>query len=97
MKRIDAFISRTNLDDMRAALHRVGVDSLILRDAHSVGRTPPRKEVYRGSAYLQEATEQVEVTAFIEDFSLNPALAAIEGSVHESEIFVSSVERRAGH
>ena len=92
MKRIDASISPSALDGVRAVLQSLGVRSLVLRQAESLGRYPRRKGLCRGIPFEREAETQVEITAIVQDGDLANVLSAIQSSTNRGEIFVSSVD-----
>jgi len=91
MKKIETFISPVSWEPMHAALAKLGVSGT-LRQVKTFGRTPPRREVYRGSAYMQETSNELELSLTVEDELLDATLAAIAPAIGDAEVLVSSVQ-----
>ena len=91
MKRIDTLIHPTLWDDAHAVLETLGA-RVTLREVKTFGRTPPKREVYRGSAYVRDIAPELELTIFVEDALLEATVLALEGVGRKGEIFVSSVD-----
>jgi nitrogen regulatory protein PII len=91
MKKIDTFIQPLYWDQTRAALQRLGVSGT-LRQVKTFGRTPGRREVYRGSSYVLDTTSELELSVTVRDELLEATLAALQPATCDAEIFVSSVE-----
>ena len=91
MKKIETFIQPVYWDQMHAALAKLGVSGT-LRQVKTFGRTPPRREVYRGSAYLLETNNELELSLTVEDELLDATLAAITQAAAGAEVIVSSVQ-----
>jgi nitrogen regulatory protein P-II 1 len=90
MKKIETFIQPVSWDQMHAALAELGLSGT-LRQVKTFGRTPPRREVYRGSAYMLETCNELELSLIVPDQLLEGALAAIAQAVGDDEVIVSSV------
>ncbi len=93
MKRIDALIHASQWEEARTVLEALAVP-VTLREVKTFGRTPPRREVYRGSAYYTKVTAELELTTIVEDTQLEAALTALEPLTRDGELLVSAVEGR---
>lgn len=91
MKKIETFIQPVYWDQMHAALAKLGVSGT-LRQVKTFGRTAPRREVYRGSAYMLETSAELELSLTVEDELLDATLAAIATATGDAEVIVSSVQ-----
>jgi len=91
MKRVDAVIQPVAWEQTREVLERLHV-SATLREVKTFGRTPPRREVYRGTAYYSNLTPEIELTALVEDDRLEATLSALQGLVDGGELLVTAVE-----
>jgi nitrogen regulatory protein PII len=91
MKKIETFIQPVYWDQTHTALDKLGVAGA-LRQVKTFGRTPPRREVYRGSAYVLDTTNELELTLTVQDELLDATLAAIEEAAGGAEIIVTSVQ-----
>ena len=91
MKRIDALIHASQWEEARAVLETLAVP-VTLREVKTFGRTPPRREVYRGSAYYSNITAELELTTIVEDARLEATVTALEPLMRGGELVVSAVE-----
>jgi nitrogen regulatory protein P-II 1 len=91
MKRIDTLIHPPLWDEARAVLETLGA-GVTLREVRTFGRTPPKREVYRGSAYFLDVTPQLELTVLVEDAQVESTILALETIGRQGEILVSSVD-----
>ncbi len=91
MKRIDALIHASQWEEARTILEALAL-RVTLREVKTFGRTPPRREVYRGSAYYTKVTAELEFTTIVEDAQLEATLSALEPLVQGGELLVSAVE-----
>lgn len=91
MKKIETFIQPVYWDQTHAALDKLGVVGT-LRQVKTFGRTPPRREVYRGSAYMLDIANELELSLTVQDELLDATLAAIEEAACGAEIIVSTVQ-----
>jgi nitrogen regulatory protein PII len=91
MKRIETLIHPLLWDEARAVLANLGV-RVTLREVRTFGHSPPKREVYRGSAYFLDVTPELELTALVEDARVESVIAALETVGQRGEIFVSSVD-----
>jgi nitrogen regulatory protein PII len=91
MKRIDTLIHPLLWDDARAVLQTLGA-RVTLREVRTFGRTPPKREVYRGSAYFLDVTPELELTVLVEDSLVESTVLALETVGQKGEVIVSSVD-----
>jgi nitrogen regulatory protein P-II 1 len=91
MKRIETLIHPPLWDDARAVLETLGA-RVTLREVRTFGRTPPKREVYRGTAYFLDVAPELELTIMVEDALVENTIAALETIGSEGEILVSSVD-----
>ncbi len=91
MTKIETFIQPVCWDPMHAALDKLGVSGT-LRQVKTFGRTAPRREVYRGSAYVLETSNELELSLIVQDELLDATLTAIAQAAGSAEVIVSSVQ-----
>ncbi|MEO6599616.1 MAG: P-II family nitrogen regulator [Polyangiaceae bacterium] len=94
MKRIDTLIHPARWEEARALFETLAVP-VMLREVKTYGRTPPRREVYRGTAYYASFASELELTAVVAEEQLEHALSVLEPLAHGGEILVSTVEVQA--
>jgi nitrogen regulatory protein P-II 1 len=96
MKRIEAVIRPSKLDEVKEALSAIGVQGMTVLEVKGFGRTGGRKEVYRGSAYVVDFVPKVRVEIVAGDGLVGAILDAIEkaaktGKIGDGKIFVTDV------
>ena len=97
MKKIEAIIKPFKLDEVKEALHDVGVKGLTVTEAKGFGRQKGHTELYRGAEYVVDFLPKVKIEVVIEDGLVESAVEAIQQAAHtgrigDGKIFVSNVE-----
>jgi len=97
MKKIEAIIKPFKLDEVKEALHEVGVKGLTVIEAKGFGRQKGHTELYRGAEYVVDFLPKVKVEVVVEDGMLERAVEAIQQAAHtgrigDGKIFVSTIE-----
>lgn len=97
MKKIEAIIKPFKLDEVKEALHEIGVKGLTVTEAKGFGRQKGHTELYRGAEYVVDFLPKVKIEVVIEDALMERALEAIQQAAHtgrigDGKIFVYSVE-----
>jgi nitrogen regulatory protein P-II 1 len=96
MKRIEAVIRPSKLDEVKEALSAIGVQGMTVLEVKGFGRTGGRKEVYRGSAYVVDFVPKVRLEIVAADGLVGAILDAVEkaaktGKIGDGKIFVTDV------
>ena len=96
MKKIEAIIKPFKLDDVKAALHDLGVQGMTVIEAKGHGRQKGHTELYRGAEYVIDFLPKVKIEVVVTDDQVEDAVAAIlkaaqTGKVGDGKIFVSDV------
>lgn len=97
MKKIEAIIKPFKLDEVKEALHAVGVPGLTVTEVKGFGRQKGHKEQYRGAEYVVEFLPKVKLEVVVTDELVRAAVDAITrsaatGRIGDGKIFVSAVE-----
>src|ERR1700683_4167447 len=97
MKKIEAIIKPFKLDEVKSALHEVGVTGLTVAEVRGFGRQKGHTEVYRGAEYVVDFLPKVKIEVVLDDALLLHAIEAIMHSartdkIGDGKIFVSNVE-----
>jgi nitrogen regulatory protein P-II 1 len=97
MKKIEAIIQPFKLDEVKAALHGLGVEGLTIMEVRGHGRQKGHTEVYRGQEYTVDLLPKVKVevvipAARIEEVASALMAAARTGKIGDGKIFVYDVE-----
>ena len=96
MKKIEAIIKPFKLDDVKEALHEVGVQGMTVVEAKGFGRQRGHTELYRGAEYVVDFLPKLKVEAVVADAGVQGAIEAISkaaqtGKIGDGKIFVSDV------
>src|SRR6476659_5799325 len=67
MKKIEAIIKPFKLDDVKDALHDVGVSGITVVEVKGFGRPKGHTELYRGAEYVIDFLPKVKVEVVVED------------------------------
>jgi nitrogen regulatory protein P-II 1 len=97
MKKIEAIIKPFKLDEVKDALHEVGLQGITVTEAKGFGRQKGHTEQYRGAEYVVDFLPKVKIEVVCEDSVVERAVEAIitaarTGRIGDGKIFVSSVE-----
>ena len=97
MKKIEAIIKPFKLDDVKDALHDVGVSGITVTEVKGFGRQKGHTELYRGAEYVVDFLPKVKIEVVMEDSMVERAIEAIQQSAHtgrigDGKIFVSTIE-----
>lgn len=98
MKKIEAIIKPFKLDEVKDALHDVGISGITVTEAKGFGRQKGHTELYRGAEYVVDFLPKVKVEVIVDDKILENAVDAIQRAAHtgrigDGKIFVSTVEQ----
>ena len=97
MKKIEAVIKPFKLDDVKDALHEVGVSGITVTEVKGFGRQKGHTELYRGAEYVIDFLPKVKVEVVVEDVIVENVLEAITqaartGRIGDGKIFVLPIE-----
>jgi nitrogen regulatory protein P-II 1 len=97
MKKIEAIIKPFKLDDVKEALHELGLQGITVLEAKGFGRQKGHTELYRGAEYVVDFLPKVKIELVIEDNLVEQAVEAIQqaartGRIGDGKIFITTVE-----
>ncbi len=97
MKKIEAIIKPFKLDEVKEALHEVGIKGITVTEAKGFGRQKGHTELYRGAEYVVDFLPKVKVEIVLDDALAERAVEAIQqaaqtGRIGDGKIFVTSVD-----
>ena len=97
MKKIEAIIKPFKLDEVKEALHEVGVSGITVTEAKGFGRQKGHTELYRGAEYVVDFLPKVKIEVVMDDGLVDRAIEAIQHAAHtgrigDGKIFVTPVE-----
>ena len=97
MKKIEAIIKPFKLDEVKEALHEVGLQGITVVEAKGFGRQKGHTELYRGAEYVVDFLPKVKIELVVDDDMVGPAVDAIQqtaqtGRIGDGKIFIIPVE-----
>jgi nitrogen regulatory protein P-II 1 len=97
MKKIEAIIKPFKLDEVKEALHEVGISGITVTEAKGFGRQKGHTELYRGAEYVVDFVPKVKVEVVVDAAEAERAVEAIRNAAHtgrigDGKIFVSTIE-----
>ncbi|MEQ8333162.1 P-II family nitrogen regulator [Nisaea sp.] len=97
MKKIEAIIKPFKLDEVKEALHEVGIQGITVTEAKGFGRQKGHTELYRGAEYVVDFLPKVKIEVVMEDSLVERAVDAIQsaartGRIGDGKIFVSNID-----
>ena len=97
MRKIEAIIKPFKLEEVKEALHEVGLKGLTVIEAKGFGRQKGHTELYRGAEYVVDFLPKVKIELVLEDSLVDRAVEAIQRAAHtgrigDGKIFVSVIE-----
>lgn len=98
MKMMTAIIKPFKLDDVRDALHQIGIVGMTVEEVKGYGRQKGHTELYRGAEYLVEFQPKIKIQIGIADDQVDAAIevickAASTGKIGDGKIFVTPLEQ----
>ena len=96
MKKIEAIIKPFKLDEVKEALHEIGVSGITVTEAKGFGRQKGHTELYRGAEYVVDFLPKVKLEVVVSDDIADRvveavAAAAQTGRIGDGKIFVSDI------
>src|SRR3954449_9956408 len=97
MKLVTAVIKPFKLDDVKQALHDLGVEGMTVSEVQGHGRQRGHTEVYRGAEYVVDFVPKVRVEVVVDDDTAQRVVdtmvdAARTGQIGDGKIWTTSVE-----
>jgi nitrogen regulatory protein PII len=96
MKKLEAIVRPSSLDDVKEALTAIGVTGMTVTEVRGFGRQKGHKELYRGAEYIVDFVPKVKIEAVVPDDLVALALEGIEragrtGRIGDGKVFVLEV------
>ena len=96
MKKIEAIIKPFKLDEVKEALHEIGLKGITVTEVKGFGRQKGHTELYRGAEYVVDFLPKVKIEIVLDDNLLEKAIEAIvqaarTGRIGDGKIFISDI------
>ena len=97
MKKIEAIIKPFKLDEVKDALHELGLKGMTVTEVKGFGRQKGHTELYRGAEYVVDFLPKVKIEVVLDDNLVERAIEAIQqaaqtGRIGDGKIFVYPIE-----
>ncbi len=98
MKKIEAIIKPFKLDEVKDALHGIGIQGMTVTEVKGFGRQKGHVELYRGAEYEITFVPKVKIELVITDAMLDKVISTIQttansGKIGDGKIFISDLEQ----
>ena len=97
MKKIEAIIKPFKLDEVKEALHDLGIAGLTVTEVKGFGRQKGHTELYRGAEYTVDFLPKIKMEIVVSDEMASKTVEAVQkaastGKIGDGKIFVSSLD-----
>ena len=96
MKKIEAIIKPFKLDEVKEALHEIGIQGMTVTEVKGFGRQKGHTELYRGAEYVVDFLPKVKIEVAVTDDLAQKAVEAIAnaaktGRIGDGKVFVTDL------
>ena len=97
MKKIEAVIKLSKLDEVQRALGEIGIDGMTVCEVKGFGRQNRHAETYRGREHTVDFLPKIKIDLVVTDESAEQAVRIIiksakTGKTGDDKVFISDVE-----
>ena len=97
MKKVEAIIKPFKLDEVKEALHEIGVQGLTVTEVKGFGRQKGHTELYRGAEYVVDFLPKIKLEIVISDELVDKVVQAVvdaanSGRIGDGKIFVQPLD-----
>jgi nitrogen regulatory protein P-II 1 len=97
MKKLEAIIKPFKLDEVKEALHEIGVQGITVTEAKGFGRQKGHTELYRGAEYVVDFLPKVKIEIVLMPDQVDRAVEAVlkaarTGRIGDGKIFILDIE-----
>ena len=97
MKKIDAIVKPFKLDEVKEALHSIGIQGMTVTEVKGFGRQKGHTELYRGAEYVVDFLPKIKIEIVVGDDLAEQVVEAVSGAANtgrigDGKIFVQPVE-----
>ena len=97
MRKIEAIIKPFKLDEVKEALHGIGIQGMTVTEVKGFGRQKGHTELYRGAEYVVDFLPKLKIEIAVSDEMADKTVQVIvesasTGRIGDGKIFVLPVE-----
>jgi len=86
VKLVTAVVKPFKLDDVKQALHDLGVAGMTVSEVQGHGRQRGHTEVYRGAEYVIDFVPKVRIEVVVDDADATPVIDAVVQAARTGQI-----------
>src|ERR1039458_6344010 len=96
MKKIEAIIQRSKLEEVQVALGQIGIEGMTVCEVKGFGRQNRHTETYRGSEYTVDFMPKIKIDLVVADQNAEQAVNVIIKSTRtdknsDGKVFISDI------
>ncbi len=96
VKKIEAIIKPFKLDEVKEALHGVGLQGMTVTEVKGFGRQRGHTELYRGAEYVVDFLPKLRIEVVVSDEQADATVDAIckaaqTGKIGDGKVFISDI------
>jgi nitrogen regulatory protein P-II 1 len=97
MRKIEAVIKPFKLDEVKEALHGIGIQGMTVTEVRGFGRQKGHTELYRGAEYVVDFLPKIKIEIAVTDDLVDKVVEAIvsaanTGRIGDGKIFVTPMD-----
>ncbi|MBV8993630.1 MAG: P-II family nitrogen regulator [Pseudonocardiales bacterium] len=97
MKLVTAIVKPFTLEDVKAALERIGVLGMTVSEVQGFGRQKGHTEIYRGAEYSVDFVPKIRVEVVVDEAQVDKTIDAVveaarTGKIGDGKVWVTSVD-----
>jgi nitrogen regulatory protein P-II 1 len=97
MRKIEAVIKPFKLDEVKEALHGIGIQGMTVTEVRGFGRQKGHTELYRGAEYVVDFLPKIKIEIAVKDEMVDKVIEAVvkaanTGRIGDGKIFVTPME-----
>lgn len=97
MKKIEAIVKPFKLEEVKDALHEVGIEGMTVSEVKGFGRQKGHTEIYRGSEYTVDFLPKIKIEVVVSDDIKDKVVTAIvngakTGKIGDGKVFIMPVD-----
>jgi nitrogen regulatory protein P-II 1 len=97
VRKIEAIIKPFKLDEVKEALHGIGIQGMTVTEVKGFGRQKGHTELYRGAEYVVDFLPKIKIEIAVQDDLVDKVVDAIvsaanTGRIGDGKIFVMPMQ-----
>ena len=97
MKKLEAIIKPFKLNDVKQALHEIGVMGMTVTEVKGCGRQKGHTEIYRGSEYTVDFLPKIKIEMVLPDHLVQQVVdtitkTAVTGKIGDGKVFIWTID-----